>query len=222
MGTGKWAAYRAEGFMSHLQRGGGGETLVDDALHGQILAEVLRHDASAEGWHDAPVAPHRLVLVTGDGNDNGGACSFPECITRALDKRWEVELWSWRAGLSRRFVQLAAGSEGHMRVRYLDDLPAMRRILDELPQGAGVASPTKPTKPAKAVKAAKATGAGAVSYGIKVDWLQHGARANSASDVYAIAAAFAPFGEIQSKPSPTPTQLCKVCREQSGLEHCTC
>ena len=198
--------------MSHLQRGGGGETLVDDALHGQILAEVLRHDASAEGWHDAPVAPHRLVLVTGDGNDNGGACSFPECITRALDKRWEVELWSWRAGLSRRFVQLAAGSEGRMRVRYLDDLPAMQRILD-----AGGANSTKQTKPAKAVKAAKATGAGAISYGIKVDWLQHDARANSASDVYAIAAAFAPFGEIQSKPSPHPPSCTHTRTTMHGL-----
>ena len=158
----KWEAYLAEGFKVHLMRGGGGETLVDDALHGKILAEVLRHDAAAEGWHDAPVAPHRLVLVTGDGNGNGGDCSFPECVRRALEKRWEVELWSWRAGLSRRFVQLQAESEGRMRVYFLDDLDGLPRS-----QVAGGARPAK---------AATVAGAGASSYGTKVDGLQQAAQ----------------------------------------------
>ena len=160
-----WPAYRACGFMVHLQKTGGGEDLVDDALHAQILAELLRHDAVAEGWAGEAAAPHKLVLVTGDGNDNKGAVSFPECCTRALQMKWQVEVWGWRRGMSAKFNQLAAGHPGQMTVRYLDELalvPAGVSRPGPAPFGRGRGAPAPWIQPAGAGMAWGGRGRGAL------------------------------------------------------------
>jgi hypothetical protein len=66
-----------------------------------------------------------MFLCEGDGNDNGGACSFPESCRRALEAGWRVELWSWRTSLSGKWRSLAAElnaiREGAVKIQLLDD-----------------------------------------------------------------------------------------------------
>ncbi|KAK3260845.1 hypothetical protein CYMTET_30221 [Cymbomonas tetramitiformis] len=66
--------------------GRGKEQFVDEFLHSQI-------------WRVASKVffPKRvLAILTGDGNDNQGRGSFPECIAAALRNGWFVEVYSWR------------------------------------------------------------------------------------------------------------------------------
>ncbi len=45
-----------------------------------------------------------LVLVTGDGNDNGKTTSFPRTVMGAIKQGWAVEIVSWRQSLSSTYV----------------------------------------------------------------------------------------------------------------------
>ena len=115
-----WAGYRRLGFATHLQRYSGAEDLVDEALHAQMQREVLRHgQVNLIGR-----APQTMVLVTGDGNENGGhahSTNFPECAAAALRFGWRVEVWAWRESLSANFRALQREFPAHMRVVLLDD-----------------------------------------------------------------------------------------------------
>ncbi|KAK3286656.1 hypothetical protein CYMTET_5794 [Cymbomonas tetramitiformis] len=68
------------------EEGRGKEQFVDECLHSQI-------------WRVASKVffPSRvLAVLTGDGNDNNGRGSFPECIAAALRNGWFVEVYSWK------------------------------------------------------------------------------------------------------------------------------
>jgi hypothetical protein len=45
-----------------------------------------------------------LVLVTGDGNDNGKTTSFPRTVMGAIKQGWNVEVVAWKQSLSSAYV----------------------------------------------------------------------------------------------------------------------
>ena len=90
----------------------GKESLVDDKLHAQILDSLLEF-----------TKPETLILATGDGNVNYGGTSFLKCVTRALRLGWHVELYAWKRGIHREYINIQAKHPGYFIVRYLDDSP---------------------------------------------------------------------------------------------------
>ena len=113
-----------------LRQVGQGETFVDEKLHASILNCVMREelqrgparmrDEEAEG--DGPT----LILVSGDGNQNDGGSSFPECCAYALELGWRVEVWSWAEKTSSAFKRLRRRREyaSAMKLVRLDDFAA--------------------------------------------------------------------------------------------------
>lgn len=88
-------------------------------LHSQVLRLILDH----------PSDPNRrqvLVLLSGDGNSNSGRTSFPYAVTTALQRNWQVELWSWEQSLSRNFRDIERKYPAQMKINYLD--PHRKRI----------------------------------------------------------------------------------------------
>lgn len=112
-----WQAFERMGFTVKLEpvaADGGGEQLVDDALHAGILTEVVRRRP------EAAAAQQKLVLVTGDGKDNGGKSNFPDCCQAALDKGWAVEVWGFDHSMSGHLRRLAQNSAGRMQIKLLN------------------------------------------------------------------------------------------------------
>ena len=62
-----------------------------------------------------------LVLVSGDGNANENRTTFPEVVRRALQHHWQVEVWSWKSCLSRRFQEIEREYPRDMKICYLDE-----------------------------------------------------------------------------------------------------
>lgn len=94
---------------------GQGEQFVDDAIIAQINNAVLK-------FQTPPNPQHTLILMTGDGNQNLGRTNFLDCVDNALRRGWKVEVWSWRASTSRKYLEMAQhyGKEGVFKVVYLD------------------------------------------------------------------------------------------------------
>ncbi|GMH83706.1 hypothetical protein TrVE_jg3389 [Triparma verrucosa] len=89
---------------------GGGEELVDTRLVAQIQATLLNVGT-----------PQRIILMTGDGNPNGGrGVSFLSAVTAALNLGWIVEIWSWKASCNRLYKNLV-GTTSRFSLHYLDD-----------------------------------------------------------------------------------------------------
>ena len=89
---------------------GVGEEIVDTALVAQIQATLLNVGT-----------PQRIILMTGDGNPNGGrGVSFLNAVMMALDRGWIVEIWSWKASCNRLYKNLV-GTTSRFSLHYLDD-----------------------------------------------------------------------------------------------------
>jgi len=84
-----WSRWERQGFSLMMTTRKSKEVFVDDALHAQILFTLMTH-------HSTP-AP-KLVLVSGDGNENHGRTSFPACVCLALKLGWSVDVWAWKEG----------------------------------------------------------------------------------------------------------------------------
>ena len=93
-GESRWRAYDNAGYTKHvLPRGADGcEVGVDDTLLSLVQRETDKQFTD--------LSDRRLVVVTGDGNDNMGRVSFPDVVQSALRKGWSVEVWSWDKGMS--------------------------------------------------------------------------------------------------------------------------
>jgi hypothetical protein len=111
--NGIWQQWHAAGFRVKVcaRDETGHEDTIDDFLHAQIFDALLdpQNDPSAS----------TLVLVTGDGNGNGGWATFPKVVRRAAEQRWQVECWSWRHSRSNQFRQLAQELCGRVVLRDL-------------------------------------------------------------------------------------------------------
>ncbi|CAM4887761.1 unnamed protein product [Rotaria socialis] len=86
---------------------------VDEMLHAQILQ--LLHI-----YKDTQTRSQVLVLVTGDGNINGGRTSFLQSVESVLTSNWSVELWSWERSLSQHFLSTQRFFPSRMTIKYLD------------------------------------------------------------------------------------------------------
>lgn len=85
------------------------EQSVDEALHLKIANVLLDYDP-----------PQTLVLMTGDGKQSEFGTSFYDQAERALKRKWEVELWAWRATISSRYNDLIASYQNRFRIKELD------------------------------------------------------------------------------------------------------
>eukprot|EP01039_Chlorochromonas_danica_P001446 gene1446-1571_t len=112
----RWEDFTYEVHLAHRHHGQR-EQFVDDAMIAQVHDAVLRYPSP-------PHPQHTLALLTGDGNDNHGRSSFFSASTLALQQGWKVEVWAWRACLSKQYQDLLQ-SYGHdvglFRINYLDD-----------------------------------------------------------------------------------------------------
>lgn len=101
----EWAKYDYKTLTAGHDR----DAYVDEVLHAQILRMVTseRH-------------PGVLIIVTGDGNKNHGRSSFRECVSRALERGWVVELCSWDRCLNSVYEEIQATFPRQMVIRRLD------------------------------------------------------------------------------------------------------
>lgn len=110
-----WDNARQYGYNTDLlhriakDNGKTGEQGVDELVHLKIANALLDFKA-----------PQTLVLVTGDGKDADFGTSFSRQVERAIGQGWEVVIWSWKAGLSPKYNELAKAYVGKVRVEYLD------------------------------------------------------------------------------------------------------
>lgn len=121
-----WCANaRAAGFtVTQLKRvrkasGYTGEETVDDVLHKAMANTALRvATGRLAGLRRVArflgvASRQTLVQASGDGNDNGGANAghrggFPQQLRLALQAHMNVEVWSWKACLSGRYLEMVA------------------------------------------------------------------------------------------------------------------
>eukprot|EP00750_Incisomonas_marina_P019508 INCI3472.1.p1 GENE.INCI3472.1~~INCI3472.1.p1 ORF type:complete len:833 (+),score=122.25 INCI3472.1:98-2596(+) len=88
---------------------GEGEHLVDDGLIAQIMLTLAKYrDGTGR----------TLVLLTGDGNDNGGRASFLDAVDHAVAEGWKVEVWCWKSCAAKVYRERAAN--GAIKLRLLD------------------------------------------------------------------------------------------------------
>jgi hypothetical protein len=83
-------------------------------LHSQIQYLILTNKV-VEGN-----AQQHLVLITGDGNANDDRTSFPKIVSVALEHQWTVELWSWKASLSSKFLTIQKKYPHKFQINHLD------------------------------------------------------------------------------------------------------
>jgi hypothetical protein len=134
-----WRRWQDQGFVTHVQERlpGQKESFVDDALNLQMLHKICNSNSTAE-------RRHTLVLLTGDGNANDGRVSFVEIVNQALLRHWKVEIWTWRACTSHRYLEYQASymGLGIFSIIYLDDVREQITFISSKP-----ARPSPPTGP---------------------------------------------------------------------------
>lgn len=83
---------------------------VDETIHAQVSDIALD-----EG-------PRRLILLTGDGNKNGGFpnTNFLDLTNKLLRKGIQVELWSWRDSCHGDYMRMAELGVWGFSLKYLD------------------------------------------------------------------------------------------------------
>eukprot|EP01012_Entosiphon_sulcatum_P040802 TRINITY_DN54529_c0_g1_i1.p1 TRINITY_DN54529_c0_g1~~TRINITY_DN54529_c0_g1_i1.p1 ORF type:complete len:590 (+),score=48.94 TRINITY_DN54529_c0_g1_i1:96-1772(+) len=94
-----WQDY---GFTTHAEwrAANRGEQLVDDALQNTLRKHL--NQSALRGRLTGT-----MILLSGDGNDNGGRGGFPEVVEEFIAAGWRVEVWGWSAGMSRTYWELA-------------------------------------------------------------------------------------------------------------------
>ena len=102
----------------------GREEAVDEALHAAMLGEASKKYAQRR----------TMLLLTGDGNDNGGrATSFPHTVENALRGGWLVEVWCFRVSASSVYRRFADGES----TRSAFQLFELDSILKQICEGSG-------------------------------------------------------------------------------------
>lgn len=97
-------------------------------LHAQIYKLILDNQS-----RQGNVQQH-LILITGDGNSNDNRTSFPNVVSKALDNGWTVDLWTWRASLSRKFNEIQEKYPSEMKINYLDQARSKITFREKLQQ----------------------------------------------------------------------------------------
>jgi len=129
--NGVWMAWDRVGYRVRVcgrDPDSGKEDLVDDCLIAQMSRAKLERDA--EG--DRP-GENVLVLVTGDGNRNGGWSNFFEQARGFAQSGWRVEIWAWGHNVSGHYKDLvkthspSKGGDGRVQLVLLDEYESKLR-----------------------------------------------------------------------------------------------
>ena len=99
-------------YTTDIDRRGGKERFVDGQLHAHLMKAASKTFAQGR----------IIALATGDGNDNHGRTTFPECVVLALKNGWHVELYSWRESTNQIYYGLAQQYGEQFVLRYLDSM----------------------------------------------------------------------------------------------------
>ncbi len=110
------AVWESLGYSAHFKvRDLGGEKFVDDALVSCIQQAVLD---VITGPNPKP-SEHLIVLVSGDGNFNGGRPSFRSAVLNALREGFNVKLICFKAKSSV-YLEYAASFPNQMQIMIID------------------------------------------------------------------------------------------------------
>eukprot|EP01039_Chlorochromonas_danica_P006176 gene6176-6811_t len=113
-----WKHWKQVGYQIQTSEIGAEGLAVDEAVLTQMRASVVKNPCKP------PHVKHTLVLLTGDATEDQNGNSFFSVVKEALELGWKVELWTWRAAMSRRYVSLLevyGGNVGDFIVMYLDE-----------------------------------------------------------------------------------------------------
>jgi hypothetical protein len=206
--NGVWMAWDRVGYRVRVcgrDPDSGKEDLVDDCLIAQMSRAKLERDA--EG--DRP-GENVLVLVTGDGNRNGGYANFFDTASLFAQNGWRVEIWAWGHTVSGQYKDLvkthspSMGGNGRVQLALLDDYESKPRYRAKVPivapavaaAAAAAAAAVGAASAAASVSAHAFVGAGAADAGAGV-----GSGLGTAASVAGAAA------EGDSSPSARMTSL---------------
>eukprot|EP00939_MAST-03C_sp_MAST-3C-sp1_P004696 g4696.t1 len=97
----------------------------EQGVDSQLVAEMYK-----VLFHGTPSHNSTLILLSGDGNDNGGCASIYEAACKAIELNWRVIVYTWRRGCNRKYHDITIQSRrfqeatrnGRYRVVYLEDL----------------------------------------------------------------------------------------------------
>jgi len=87
---------------------------LDDMLHSQIQNLILTNKI------DQKNIQQNLLLISGDGNANDNRTSFPDIVIIALNYGWTIDIWSWKASLSNKFLNIQTKYPSKIQINYLD------------------------------------------------------------------------------------------------------
>lgn len=90
-----------------LHRIDSGEQGVDEILHLKMTVLILDYKA-----------PATLALLSGNGADSEFRSSFPAHVERALDRGWDVEVYSWDVSMNHTIYDPII--EKHPKAKYVD------------------------------------------------------------------------------------------------------
>ena len=123
--NGVWMAWDRVGYRVRVcgrDPDTGKEDLVDECLIAQMGHAKIQRDAKG----DLP-GENVLVLVTGDGNRNGGFANFFDTASGFAQNGWRVEIWAWGHTVSGQYKDLvkthspSMGGDGRVQLALLDD-----------------------------------------------------------------------------------------------------
>jgi hypothetical protein len=199
--------------------------LVEVRTAGVLLSARLAAAAASEGWGQLPQTPGELppglprtalpgenvlVLVTADGNRNGGYANFFDTASLFAQNGWRVEIWAWGHTVSGQYKDLvkthspSMGGNGRVQLALLDDYESKPRYRAKVPivapavaaAAAAAAAAVGAASAAASVSAHAFVGAGAADAGAGV-----GSGLGTAASVAGAAA------EGDSSPSARMTSL---------------
>jgi hypothetical protein len=82
---------------------------VDEILHLKIANVLLDYEP-----------PQKLIVCTGDGQQSTCNTSFTEQIERAVRRKWNVDIWSWKDQLSNKLRRLYEKNNALVNINELD------------------------------------------------------------------------------------------------------
>lgn len=103
------AGYDADLLYKVTAKGRVQEQGVDELLHLKMANATLDF-----------AAPEMMIVATGDGAMSHYGTSFLGQIDRALQRGWDIEIWSWEDGCSKRLKEFALANKTRVALNILD------------------------------------------------------------------------------------------------------